>query len=352
MSPVRKGSAERYSVDGGRGMSPPGSPATTSSKHAHAAAAGSGSGSGVPASRGDQTRGRRGQQNGGGGGDSGAAAAAVPSSGPVVGLRKPQAAIAGRSHGASSGGGGGGGGGEGGGGVLGAGGAFELVALLCGLNLCVATVWLQAQSGRRGEALGGIGGAAASWDAVLPAVALANCLVASALLRLGQRKDAAAARDRFLLASTRGGGSGGGGGGSGGGGGGGAGADGAGDSGGSVVPGLTIKPSPLAALDGEVPMPSFSPGDRTAFELRTVGYKQHGRKAPSGAPLYELIAMDVFKTPARVVKQGGVFFSPSLPKKERLLINTEPCDRAGQTRGAVLASCKVQPNPPTPPLND
>jgi hypothetical protein len=48
------------------------------------------------------------------------------------------------------------------------------------------------------------------------------------------------------------------------------------------------------------PFPSFSAGDKQSFKLRTVGYKKHQRKAPSAAPLYDLVAMDVFKTPARL----------------------------------------------------
>jgi len=35
----------------------------------------------------------------------------------------------------------------------------------------------------------------------------------------------------------------------------------------------------------QVAMPSFSPGDRELFELRTIGYKQHGKKAASQPPL-------------------------------------------------------------------
>ena len=54
-----------------------------------------------------------------------------------------------------------------------------------------------------------------------------------------------------------------------------------------------------AAGGGPVPKPSFSPGDKESFQLRTVGYKKHGRKAASAAPLYELIALDVFKTGVR-----------------------------------------------------
>jgi len=47
-------------------------------------------------------------------------------------------------------------------------------------------------------------------------------------------------------------------------------------------------------------MPSFGKADHTLYPLRTVGYKQHKKKAPGGEPLYELIALDVFKTPQRV----------------------------------------------------
>jgi len=47
-------------------------------------------------------------------------------------------------------------------------------------------------------------------------------------------------------------------------------------------------------------MPSFGKADHTLYPLRTVGYKQHKKKAPGGEPLYELIALDVFKTPSRI----------------------------------------------------
>ena len=48
------------------------------------------------------------------------------------------------------------------------------------------------------------------------------------------------------------------------------------------------------------PFPSFSAGDKESFKLRTIGYKRHGRKAASASPLYELVALDVFKTPYRL----------------------------------------------------
>mmetsp|Transcript_9042 Transcript_9042/g.16424 ORF Transcript_9042/g.16424 Transcript_9042/m.16424 type:complete len:585 (+) Transcript_9042:185-1939(+) len=47
-------------------------------------------------------------------------------------------------------------------------------------------------------------------------------------------------------------------------------------------------------------MPSFGKADHAMYPLRTVGYKQHKKKAPGEEPLYELIALDVFKTPSRV----------------------------------------------------
>mmetsp|Transcript_77622 Transcript_77622/g.155486 ORF Transcript_77622/g.155486 Transcript_77622/m.155486 type:complete len:372 (-) Transcript_77622:105-1220(-) len=47
-------------------------------------------------------------------------------------------------------------------------------------------------------------------------------------------------------------------------------------------------------------MPSFGVGNSSDFELRTVGYKKHGVKAASAEPLYELVALDIFKTGRRV----------------------------------------------------
>ena len=72
--------------------------------------------------------------------------------------------------------------------------------------------------------------------------------------------------------------------------------------GGLVTPGKTIKRLDAGRKVGPDDMPSFTPGDLNSFEVRTVGYKKHGRKAPSSSPLYELVALDVFKTANKVRK--------------------------------------------------
>jgi len=78
-----------------------------------------------------------------------------------------------------------------------------------------------------------------------------------------------------------------------------------GGEGGLIQPGKTIKRIDAGRPVGPEDMPSFTPGDLNSFELRTVGYKKHGRKAPSSSPLYELVALDVFKTGNKVRYRRG-----------------------------------------------
>jgi hypothetical protein len=78
-----------------------------------------------------------------------------------------------------------------------------------------------------------------------------------------------------------------------------------------VTPGQTIKRLVPPEEGGVFPpgekleMPSFGPGDKNDFQLRTVGYKKHGIKAASSEPLYELVALDMFKTNRRVDRIYG-----------------------------------------------
>jgi hypothetical protein len=230
------------------------------------------------------------------------------------------------------------------GGFLGGGGLLECAVLLAAMNLCFAAAALGAArsrssdgnySGHRGglsgssdggESIEGDGSgsfysssgsgrgslAVAAWAAWVPAV-VANFAACAALLRLQGRhaKGAAAARalhrekaraakanqqqqqqQHAAAAALAGEGA--------------AGATIGSSGSGLLVPGQSIKRLEAGQPLGPADMPSFTPGDLHSFELRTVGYKKHGRKAASSAPLYDLVALDVFKTASRVTAWPAV----------------------------------------------